>query len=230
MVTAAVKAADTLLGMRCDPMRLLRIPQPFDHPDFFFEFKYDGFRALAIVENGVCRLVSRNGYIFSSWPDLAADVAKSVGREHAVLDGEIVTLDDHGRPDFYSLMFRRRDPVFVAFDLVHCHRGDLRSLRLATRKRMLQTTLRRSPTPRVRYAEHVRGSGIDLFKLACEHDLEGIVAKWMHGTYQDGPRTSWLKIKNPTYSQMEGRAEVFEKRGASEGRRKQHAPLELCLA
>jgi ATP-dependent DNA ligase len=55
--------------------------------------------------------------------------------------------------------------------------------------------------------------GRDLFRLACDNDLEGIVAKWARGSYQcDGRGTSWLKIKNPRYSQMAGRRELFEAR------------------
>lgn len=59
----------------------------------------------------------------------------------------------------------------------------------------------------------MRSAGAILFRLACERDLEGIVAKWAHGTYQtDGCSTSWLKIKNAHYSQMEGRRELFDTR------------------
>ena len=75
----------------------------------------------------------------------------------------------------------------------------------------------------------MRANGNGLYRLVCEQDLEGIVGKWTDGTYQNGPRTSWLKIKNPDYTQMEGRAELFEKRSSGEGRRVKLAPPELCL-
>src|SRR5262249_37770486 len=66
---------------------------------------------------------------------------------------------------------------------------------------------------RLLYVDHIDGRGIDLFRAACAHDLEGIVGKWREGRYEtDGVSTSWVKIKNPTYSQMTGRRELFEGR------------------
>ena len=65
------------------------------------------------------------------------------------------------------------------------------------------------------YLDHIEHRGRDLFRAACEHDLEGIVAKWAHGTYRtDGRATSWTKIKNPQYTQMRDRHELFAARGA----------------
>jgi ATP-dependent DNA ligase len=71
----------------------------------------------------------------------------------------------------------------------------------------------------VRLVEHVKARGVDFFRVACEHDLEGIVAKWRGGAYQSGPRTSWLKIRNPEYSQWENRRELFEARRDNASRR-----------
>jgi len=66
---------------------------------------------------------------------------------------------------------------------------------------------------RVRYVDHIEGSGMNFVRLACEHDLEGIVGKWKFGAYRtDGAQTSWIKVKNPNYSQAEGSLELFEKR------------------
>jgi bifunctional non-homologous end joining protein LigD len=79
------------------PIRLARIREPFDSPDWIFELKYDGFRALAYIERGSARLVSRNGNVFRSFPDLCADVGRALdGVVSAVLDGEIVCLDASG--------------------------------------------------------------------------------------------------------------------------------------
>jgi ATP-dependent DNA ligase len=73
---------------------------------------------------------------------------------------------------------------------------------------------------RVLYVAHVRRRGVDLFREVCARDCEGIVAKWAHGRYEtDGCSTSWLKIKNPDYSQMVGRREVFETRRDERQRR-----------
>src|SRR3954454_1125045 len=100
---------------RYAPMRLLRIPEAFDHPEFLYEPKIDGFRALAFIEERSCRLVSRNGHVFRTWPALAKDIAATVRGRSAVIDGELCCLDADGRSDFYSLMFRRRQPHFYAF-------------------------------------------------------------------------------------------------------------------
>ena len=79
--------------------------------------------------------------------------------------------------------------------------------------------------------DHIRERGSDFFRLACRRDLEGIVAKWAHGEYQTGDGTSWLKIKNSDYSQIEGRHEVFEsRRGAFEGRQRTMRPAALRLS
>ena len=107
--------------------------------------------------------------------------------------------------------------------------SDLRGLPLLERKRRLRAILRPS-LGALRYVDHVRRRGSDFFRLACKCDLEGIVAKWAHGCYQTGDGTSWLKIKNPDYSQMEGRHELFEsRRGSFEGHRTIGATTVLAL-
>lgn len=212
------------------PMRLLRIPQPFDHPDFIYEVKLDGFRGIAVVEGGRCRLFSRNGFEFKKWQPLADGIAEYLGTRSAVVDGEIACFTDDGRTDFYSLMFRRQRPTFAAFDLLELDGADLRSRVLIERKQLLRRILpKRSHL--VRYVDHIAGRGSDFFRAVCERDLEGVVAKWARGRYQGGWETSWLKIKNPTYSQMEGRHELFEsRRSRLEGAPRQNAkPVRLRL-
>src|SRR3954468_16850600 len=98
--------------MRITPMRLLRIPEPFDHPDCIFEPKLDGFRALATVDGHRCKLVSRNGNRFRSWPQLEEEIAHAVRAQRAALDGEICCLDSDGRSNFNALMFQREWPYF----------------------------------------------------------------------------------------------------------------------
>jgi ATP-dependent DNA ligase len=112
-------------------------------------------------------------------------------------------------------MFNRRAPTFSAFDLLAVDGQDLRGLPLLERKRRLRSVMPRGNS-RLRYVDYVRARGRKFFALACQHDLEGIVAKWRHGTYEtDGTSTSCLKIKNPEYTQAEGRAELFEQRRVS---------------
>jgi len=193
-------------------MRLTRRPEAFDHPDWIFELKLDGFRSLAYIEAGECRLVSRNGNTFASFRDLAAQVAASFRGADGVLDGEIVCLDENGCPQFEDLMFRRGELFFVAFDALHLDGDDVRGLPLLERKRMLRRAVPRSSNRsyRLRYLDHIEANGCALYGMACERELEGIVAKHRGGPY-DARRPLWVKIKNPAYTQAERREELFEK-------------------
>ena len=84
-------------NVRLTPMLLVRIPEPFDDAECLFELKLDGFRALAYIEGHHCRLVSRTGHTFTQWPMLEVELAHAVRCESAILDGEVVCLDDDGR-------------------------------------------------------------------------------------------------------------------------------------
>jgi ATP-dependent DNA ligase len=94
-----------------------RLDAPFDHQDWIFELKYDGWRALAYIAGGSCRLVSRNGNAFKRFADLCAAIAATI-QGNAVLDGEIACLDAKGKPQFYELMRRRMTSTYCAFDLL----------------------------------------------------------------------------------------------------------------
>jgi bifunctional non-homologous end joining protein LigD len=168
-------------------MRLLRIPQPVDHPSLIYELKYDGFRGLAYIDGHFAKLVSRNGHTFTQWPYLCTELAHAVRCRNAVLDGEIVCLGADGRSRFNSLLFRREWPHLMAFDLLWLDGEDLRRLPLFERKRRLKAIM---PTveSHVRYASHVERRGTALFDAACRRDLEGIVAKWRDGTYRNSER------------------------------------------
>jgi bifunctional non-homologous end joining protein LigD len=108
-----------------------------------------------------------------------------------VLDGEIVCLDDDGCSRFYDLLFRREWPYFLAFDVLSIDGEDLRALPLVQRKRRLTRIMPRVES-RLMSLDAIPARGERLFELACERDLEGIVAKWAKGTYQcDGRGTSW---------------------------------------
>lgn len=89
-------SSPTLALPRFEPMPLTRLHAPFDHPDWIFEVKYDGWRAMAYVENGSCKLVSRRGNMFKRFADLGCAIAAAIpGR--AVLDGEIACLGPDGQ-------------------------------------------------------------------------------------------------------------------------------------
>jgi bifunctional non-homologous end joining protein LigD len=97
--------------------------------------------------------------------------------------------------------------VFYAFDLLWLDGEDLRPRPLVERKRLLRSIVPERPSVML-YAEHIERTGIEFFRLACDRDLEGIVAKLRNGSYGEG----WYKIRNPRYSQYEGRRELFERK------------------
>src|SRR5205823_2910562 len=137
------------MSLQIQPMPLLKRRVPFDDPDWLFELKYDGFRALAVIEHGRAQLISRNGHPFASFADLATDIGDSLSNAgltgRTVLDGEIVCLDKKGKPRFRELMFRRGDPCFFAFDLLMGVAKDYCRERLEDRKQELRRVLARVP-------------------------------------------------------------------------------------
>ena len=180
--------------------------EPFDDPDWLFDIKYDGFRALCYLERGCCRLVSRNGNDFRRFDALAAEVAAALRADEAILDGEVIAADATGRPQFYDLLRGRLPPAYVAFDLLWIDGVDLRPKPLSERRAVLRGLLPEGPLV-IAEAVSVEGRGCELLELMRGDDLEGIVAKRLADPY--GPRARWLKIKNPGYSQAEGRGELF---------------------
>jgi len=194
-------------------MALFQRHDPFDHSDWVFEIKHDGFRGLSYVENQRARLLSRRGNQYKSFGELSAWIARHLAVEDAVVDGEICCLDAEGRSQFNDLLYRRAEPYFFAFDLLWLNGRDLRDLPLTERKEKLREIVPSSPS-RLLYSDHLDARGRQLFDFACEHDLDGIVAKWKFGSYlPNSNATTWIKVKNPNYTQAEGRGEQFEMRG-----------------
>ena len=130
------------------------------------------------------------------------------------MDGEIVCLNDEGKPEFRDLLFRRGAARFVAFDLLWCDGQDVRYVPLTERKHKLRSILP-TDSDRVMYCDHVERDGESLFRLACENDLEGIIAKRKFDPYLPD-KASWLKIRNPNYFQWEGREDLFDRERRSD--------------
>jgi bifunctional non-homologous end joining protein LigD len=190
------------------PLRTRRLQ--FDDPNFVLELKYDGFRALAVIDRRP-HLLSRNGHPFASFADLAKQITEHLPGG-TVLDGEIVAVNRRGKPRFNDLIFHRRPPCFFAFDLLTLDGRDWKTHQLLERKQELRRLLSRIPAEcPLRYVDHVDGNGIALFKRVCKLDLEGIVAKHKFGPYvEDREQSTWIKILNRNYSQKIGREELFE--------------------
>jgi ATP-dependent DNA ligase len=153
----------------------------------------------------VSSIQSRNN-AYKSFGPLREALARLRVRD-AVLDGEIVCLDSEGRSQFYTLLRRRGEPVFYAFDLLWLNGEDLRQLPLLRRKERLRRLIDRSRCPAALFAQHIPSKGTALFAQVCKWDMEGVVCKRKHSPYSD----PWLKVLNPDYTQHEGRHEMFTK-------------------
>jgi bifunctional non-homologous end joining protein LigD len=206
------------------PLPLSRARAPFSHPDWIFEVKWDGFRALLYSGADGVRLVSRNGNTFKTFPDMCVGLTRDLKGRRCVLDGEIVCLGTDGKPQFRDLLFRRAEPLFYAFDILWDEHAktdddeensrfrngeDLRYLPLIDRKLRLHAVVPKCGE-RLLLCDHIEADGEGLFRLACENDLEGIVAKRKSDPYLPEHATR-LKIRNQNYSQWVGREELFER-------------------
>lgn len=180
------------------PMLPRETRQPFRKEGWYFELKYDGFRAVALIDRGNVRLHSRT---LNDFPESFAPV-RMVLREiphQAVLDGEVVVVDEEGRPQFQWIRnYSSRKPgklAYFIFDLLYLDEMNLMSLPLRERKAALAELV--PDLPNVRVVQHVETEGELLFAKVREAGLEGIVAKDSQSFYTPGKTTrSWLKVKN----------------------------------
>jgi DNA ligase D len=181
-----------------EPMQATLAAAPFRGDDWLFEIKWDGYRVQAHVRGGRSELRSRRGNDAGGWFPRFRGPAPWMDAAEAIVDGEVVALDDEGRPDFGLLGERLGDPqapvVYLAFDLLHLDGWSLLDVPLEARKRLLQAYLR--PDARVRFAAHVATEGIAYFGAAAAQGLEGIVAKRRRSRYEPGRRSQdWRKLK-----------------------------------
>jgi bifunctional non-homologous end joining protein LigD len=190
-----------------EPMKLSRVAAAFDHPDFVFELKYDGFRCLTYISESRCDLVSsRSSNQYKSFDSLKTALAK-LKVQNAILDGEIVCLDSEGRSRWNLLLRHRAEPALYAFDLLWLNGKDLRQLPLIERKIRLRQLIQKSNCWRIIYVPHIEMRGCVLYRAICKKDLEGIVAKRKDSVYSVSGH--WLEVLNPNSTQLEGRYENF---------------------
>jgi bifunctional non-homologous end joining protein LigD len=182
------------------PLPMIQRAQPFDDPDWLYEIKHDGFRALAVIEGGRCRFFSGKKHRLTGFRGLAETVVENLPVASAILDGELAARDESGRTMFTALMERDPPVLYFAFDLLWLNGADLRSLPLLVRKQQLAHVIP-PDSHSVLYVDHTRGAGTELFRFACQSDLAGIVAKRVYSLYEEDDRgRSWLTIANPGYS------------------------------
>jgi bifunctional non-homologous end joining protein LigD len=189
------------------PMLATSTAKAFDNPEWLFEIKWDGYRAVAFIEDGRVRLMSRSqNDLTKQYPELGT-MPQFVKVKRAIVDGEIVALDEEGRPSFSLMQQRtgfhpgkRRLPrrecvpvVYYAFDLLYLDGLDLRRVALEQRKQLLKELIIAGGI--VHFSDDYVEKGLDLFEAAKQRGLEGIVAKKRNGVYQEKRSSDWLKIK-----------------------------------
>jgi bifunctional non-homologous end joining protein LigD len=198
-----------------EPMLASLGDEPFDHDDWLFELKWDGYRAIAEVNKKNIKLYSRNGLSFNErYPALVAELAKL--NLQAVLDGEVVVMNEDDRPDFQKLQHyddnRHLPLIYYVFDILSLKNKDLTQLPLIERKKILEETLPANEV--IRYSDHVEAKGKAFFEQVKKNNLEGIMAKKADSLYTRGVRTKeWLKIKH-THSREAVIAGYTEGRGS----------------
>ena len=180
-----------------EPMLATLVDEPFDKPGWLYEVKWDGFRAIALIKKGEPELSSRNSKSFNDKFYPIYNELKTWKKE-AVLDGEIVSVNDKGMADFSSLQNWRSEAdgtlIYYVFDILWYDGKDTTQLPLIERKELLKNILPESPN--IKFSESFETSGLEFFKLAEEMSLEGIMAKKSDSLYTQGIRSKeWLKIK-----------------------------------
>ncbi|OAP45241.1 non-homologous end-joining DNA ligase [Sinorhizobium americanum] len=190
------------MPVRVDPCLATLVEKPPSGPDWAFEVKWDGYRLALHIELSGVRILTRGGYDWTDrFPSIAAD-ARRLAVKTAILDGEAVVLDDTGRSDFGMLqraLGRRPSAheagaiVLYAFDILYLDGHDLRRLPLRERRKLLEPIVG-GREGAIRLSEEVQAEGAEVYRAACEHGLEGIIAKRRDCPYRSGRRPDWLKI------------------------------------
>ena len=180
------------------PMLAKLHDSPFDDADWFFEIKWDGYRAIAEINKTDTRIYSRNGLSFeTAYPEVFAELSKI--KSGVITDGEIVVLDAGGKPSFQLLQQYGQNEgqqiCYYVFDCLHVNGKSIESKPLYERKKILKELLPESDV--IRYCDHVEERGTDFFKAIKKQGLEGMIAKRADSRYAGGRRTDdWLKVKN----------------------------------
>lgn len=196
------------------PMLATLVDEPFSNPEWIFETKWDGFRAVCFVQNGSARFVSRNQLDMTHQYSELVDVGKQIDAKEAILDGEVVALDRDGMPRFQLLQPRvgrkkKRDLeallgkakiVYFAFDLLYLDGYDLTSCSVVERKSALEGILR--PASFIKSSEHIVGEGEAFFEQIEKFRLEGMMAKRAASHYVQRRSSDWLKVKTVERSEV----------------------------
>ena len=180
------------------PMLAQLHEEPFDDENWIFEVKWDGYRAVAEITGKEVKLYSRNGLSFLKLYPAVAEALRKI-KDEAVLDGEIVVLNEKNQPDFQKLQQYDHNPsltiLYYVFDCLAYKGRSITHLSLLERKEIAKKVVGNNRT--IKYSDHVAASGLTFFSKVTEMNLEGMIAKRADSRYLPGKRTrNWLKIKN----------------------------------
>jgi len=173
------------------------VDEPFDSEDWVYEIKWDGYRAISSIIDGNIELYSRNNISFKErYHEVIG--ALRLWDINAVLDGEVVALDENGHSKFQFLQNWQSNQqgslAYYVFDILWLDGYDVTQMPLLERKRLLKEIIPAGEV--IRFSDHVEENGINFFKAAKEKDLEGVIAKNKNSSYEIGVRSrNWLKIK-----------------------------------
>lgn len=181
------------------PQLATLVTTPPTGDEWLHELKFDGYRMLCRIERGKVRFWSRNGKEWTGkFPTLTSAI-KELKVSSAMLDGEIVIVDSHGRSSFQKLQHAMAKNittgfVYEVFDLLHFDGFDLTKVPLQKRKELLKDICG-GKRDLIHYSEHLEGDGDAFFKHACEYGIEGIISKLANSAYESKRNRNWLKVK-----------------------------------
>ena len=168
--------------------------------DWVHEIKYDGYRSLCRLADDRVQLLTRSGLDWTEKYGQLAGECLHMATQNAVIDGEIVCVDEQGRSSFHALQaaLKRSQTeklVYYVFDLLFCDGQDLRDLALVERKKRLAEIVRQSGSKKIIFSEHWETSGKQMLAQSCKLKLEGIISKKVTAPYASGRNDSWMKSK-----------------------------------
>ncbi|MEZ2129652.1 MULTISPECIES: non-homologous end-joining DNA ligase [unclassified Sinorhizobium] len=188
---------------RIEPCLALLVSKPPKGTEWIYEVKWDGYRLAIHVEPTRVRVITRGGH---DWTHRFPSIAQAASRFGGtmILDGEAVVLDEQGRSDFGGLQQAlggrggkrsAAEAIFFVFDILYLDGHDLRRMTFSERRQMLESVIPAEALGAIRLSEAIEADGDELFASACEHGLEGLIAKKLDSPYRSGRLGDWLKIK-----------------------------------
>jgi bifunctional non-homologous end joining protein LigD len=209
-ISAIEGAVEAEMPSALEPMLATLVTGIPSGTDWLYEVKWDGYRALCFVADGRVRMFSRRGNnLNKQFAPIAEALEQCVKAATAIIDGEVVALDENGKPSFQHLQnytgFGTKPALkgvappplnFFAFDLLYLNGYDLRKAALIDRRQLLASII--MPSESVRYSDHFAGKGEELLQAVRAQGLEGIIAKQAQSRYESRRSNAWLKIKVTT--------------------------------